>query len=264
MVSTPRNISTIPLGTARPSAVLSAHYFLYFGMMGIFLPYFNLLCHNLGLTGFQIGAINSTRTVVMVLFSIFWGAVADRLALRRPVFIATAFLSALTWGGYLLTEEFLPMLAVTVVYAIFFGPVIPFLEAFTMEALSRDGADRNGYGRIRAWGSFSFIGVVLVMGKLMEATSIRLVAPLILLASLMLALCTLAVPKDLSPKNGAGPQKSEACSAAGSCAFCLQTFLCWRATEPTTASSPFTLRSWDMGLVSSAFPGPWPPFRKWR
>jgi len=204
MVSTPRNISTIPLGTARPSAVLSAHYFLYFGMMGIFLPYFNLLCHNLGLTGFQIGAINSTRTVVMVLFSIFWGAVADRLALRRPVFIATAFLSALAWGGYLLTEEFLPMLAVTVVYAIFFGPVIPFLEAFTMEALSRDGADRNGYGRIRAWGSFSFIGVVLVMGKLMEATSIRLVAPLILLASLMLALCTLAVPKDLSPKKRSG------------------------------------------------------------
>lgn len=201
MGSTHRNISTIPRGAVRPTAILSAHYFLYFGMMGIFLPYFNLFCHHLGLTGFQIGALNSTRTVVMVLFSILWGALADRLALRRPVFIATAFLSAAAWGGYLLTGTFLPMLAVTVLYAIFFAPVIPFLEAFTMEALNGRDGDPNSYGRIRAWGSFSFIGVVLAMGKLIGATSIHLVVPLILLASLLLALCTLAVPKDLSPKK---------------------------------------------------------------
>ena len=201
MGSTPRNISTIPRGAVRSTAILSAHYFLYFGMMGIFLPYFNLFCHHLGFTGFQIGALNSTRTVVMVLFSILWGALADRLALRRPVFITTALLSAIAWGGYLLTDAFLPMLAVTVVYAIFFGPVIPFLEAFTMEALNGHGGNPSSYGRIRAWGSLSFIGVVLAMGKLMEATSIHLVVPLILLLSLILALCTLAVPKDLSPKK---------------------------------------------------------------
>lgn len=200
MGSTPRNISTIP----SPTAILSAHYFLYFGMMGIFLPYFNLLCHHLGLSGFEIGAINSTRTVVMVVFSMLWGALADRLALRRPVFIATAFLSAVAWGGYLLSEAFFPMLAVTVVYALFFGPIIPFLEAFTMEALNRDGADRNGYGRIRAWGSLSFIGVVIAMGRIMETTSIRLVTPLILAASVLLAFCALAMPRDLSPRKRSG------------------------------------------------------------
>ncbi|WP_300667106.1 MFS transporter [Desulfoluna sp.] len=201
MDPTPRNISTIPHGRVRPATILSIHYFLYFGMMGLFLPYFNLLCHRIGLSGFEIGVLNSTRTVVMVLFSLFWGALADRLALRRPVFIATAFLSAAAWGGYLLTEAFLPMLAVTVVYALFFGPVIPFLETFTMEALGRNNGDQNGYGHIRAWGSLSFIGVVLIMGKLVEVTSIRLVVPLILLASLLLALCSLAMPKDLSTQK---------------------------------------------------------------
>ena len=44
--------------------------------------------------------------------SIMVKALADRLALRRPVFIAAAFLSAAAWGGYLLTEAFLPMLGV--------------------------------------------------------------------------------------------------------------------------------------------------------
>ncbi|VFQ43640.1 MFS transporter [Desulfoluna butyratoxydans] len=225
MGPTPRNISTIPSGARPPSVILSAHYFLYFGMMGIFLPFFNLFCHNIGLSGFEIGAINSTRTVVMVLFSILWGALADRLALRRPVFILTSFLSALAFGGYLFTDTFLPMLGVTVVYALFFGPVIPFLEAFTMEALNRPGADPNAYGRIRAWGSLSFIGVVMVMGRVMEISSTRLVPPLILLASLMLALCTPAMPRDLSPLKPAGTSEIKSLFNRRTLGFLLANFL---------------------------------------
>lgn len=192
---------TPPHGPLRTEATLSALYFLYFAMMGIFLPYFNLLCHHLGLSGFEIGALNSTRTVVMVLSAILWGALADRLALRRPLFIAAAFLSALAWGGFLRAETFLPMMAVTVVYALFFAPLIPFLEALTMEALSRESGGQNGYGRVRAWGSVGFIGVVVAMGHLMESASVRLVVPLILLASVLLAVGTLAVPKSLSPER---------------------------------------------------------------
>jgi len=225
MGPTPRNISTIPHGARHPSAILSAHYFLYFGMMGIFLPYFNLFCHNIGLSGFEIGALNSTRTVVMVLCSILWGALADRLALRRPVFIVTACLSAVAWGGYLLTETFLPMLAVTVVYALFFGPVIPFLEAFTMEALNRPGADPKAYGRIRAWGSLSFIGVVMAMGKIIETASTRLVPPLILLASLVLALCSLALPRDLSPRRRSGASEIRSLCNRRTFGFLLANFL---------------------------------------
>ena len=180
------------------TAILSTHYFLYFGMMGIFLPYFNLLCHHLGLTGIEIGALNSIRTLVLIFFSFLWGSLADRFALRRPIFIAASLLSAAAWSGYLFTASFIPMLAVTIIYAAFFAPVIPFLEAFTMEALSRNKRP-NGYGKIRAWGSLSFIGVVAIMGPLVEAASTRLVVPLILLFSILLSGASVAIPKNLSP-----------------------------------------------------------------
>lgn len=218
---TTRNIYKIPTS---PTQVLSLHYFLYFGIMGIFLPFFNLFCHHLGLTGFQIGAINALRTIVMVLFALFWGALADRLAIRRHIYVAATFFSAAAWSLYLFTDDFYPMLAVTVLYAIFFGPVIPFLEAFTMEALS-GGSNQSQYGRIRAWGSFSFIAVVLIMGVALDHVSSRIIVPLILLGSLIMAVASFLIPERLSPatKSRTGDLKALLTSRVG--LFLLANFL---------------------------------------
>ena len=188
-----------------PKTALSTHYFLYFGIMGIFLPFFNLFCHHIGLTGLQIGAVNAARTIVMVLFAVAWGALADRLALRRPIFITASCLSAASWSLFLFADTFAAIFVVTLVYAAFFGPIIPFLEAFTMEALSGKGENPNRYGRIRAWGSFSFIAVVLAMGKTLDIFSSRIVIPFILVGSVVMALSSFAIPSSLSPRKRSTP-----------------------------------------------------------
>ena len=68
-------------------------YFLYFGAMGVFLPYFNLYCLHIGFSGFQIGSLNAVRAIVLILFSILWGILADRRGLRRPIYILCSFSS---------------------------------------------------------------------------------------------------------------------------------------------------------------------------
>ncbi|MCP3951407.1 MAG: MFS transporter, partial [Desulfobacterales bacterium] len=58
--------------------VIGPQYFLYFGVMGVFLPFFNLYCYHLDFSGFQIGVLSGIRSVALVLFPLFWGLVADR------------------------------------------------------------------------------------------------------------------------------------------------------------------------------------------
>ncbi|MEJ2728064.1 MAG: MFS transporter [Deltaproteobacteria bacterium] len=118
--------------------VIGSQYFLYFGVLGIFLPFFNLYCYHLGFSGFRIGILSAVRSVALVLFPLIWGALADRLNARRPIYVLCCFCSALIWMLYLFTADFWPMLAITGFYGIFFSPIISFLEAFTMDILGKE------------------------------------------------------------------------------------------------------------------------------
>ena len=182
--------------------LIGSQYFLYFGVLGIFLPFFNLYCYHLGFSGFQIGILSAVRSVAMVLFPLIWGALADRLDVRRPIYILCCFCSALIWMLYLFTVDFWPMLAITSFYGIFYSPIISFLEAFSMDIL---GKEKKSYGRIRVWGSVSFIAVVLVLGKIIELYSVEIIVVLILAGSLMLAVISTQIPDLQITKMGRLP-----------------------------------------------------------
>ncbi len=183
-------MNPIPRHSAKLS--VAAQYFLYFAVMGMYLPYFNLYCYRLGFSGFEIGVLSSLRAAAMVVFPMAWGALADRVDGRRPIFIACSAVSTALWSLFLLTENFTAMALITLAYGIFYSPLIAFLEALTMEVLDRE---KKEYGRIRLWGSVSFIAVVLVFGKLIGMFSARLVVVSILIVSLAQSLVATAVPR---------------------------------------------------------------------
>jgi len=175
---------------SRVLTAIGTQYFLYFGVMGVFLPYFNLYCYHLGFSGFQIGTLSAIRSITMVVFSILWSILADRFRTRRPIYIACNGLSAVIWAGFLLTTEFLPMVILTLVYGMFYAPLISFLEAFAMDAL---GPARRGYGRLRVWGSISFILVVVVLGRVLDDRGTGIIVPLILAGAVVQAMVSVGI-----------------------------------------------------------------------
>jgi MFS transporter, PPP family, 3-phenylpropionic acid transporter len=179
-------------------AVLASQYFLYFGVMGIFLPYFNLYCYKLGFTGFQIGVISASRSVVMVLSPLLLSAIADRFQARKPIYLSCHFISAGIWCIYLFTSDFLPMLAVTICYTIFYSPIISFLEAFTIDIL---GNMKKSYGSIRVWGTIAFIATVFLLGGVLDIYPIRIILPLILAGSVIQAAFAFKIP-DIKSNSG--------------------------------------------------------------
>ena len=171
--------------------VIGSQYFLYFGVMGIFLPYFNLYCYHIDFTGFQIGVLSAIRSVALILAPLIWGAMADRFRIRRPIFILCSFVSTTIWAFYLYTTDFWLMLIITVFYGIFYSPIISFLEAFTMDVL---GTRKKSYGKVRGWGSIAFIITVIVLGKITDLYSIEIILTLIFFGSLVQALISIKIP----------------------------------------------------------------------
>ncbi len=183
--------------------ILSSQYFIYFGVMGIILPYFNLYCYHLGFTGFQIGILSSVRTLATALFPMLWGMLADRLQIRRPIYIACNIISMGAWGLYLLTTDFTAMFAITAFYGFFYAPIISFLESFSMDLL---GNEKKGYGRLRAWGSLGFILMVVAVGHAIDAVSTEIIIVLVLAGSILQTLIAFAIP----PGSGKKPTTSKA------------------------------------------------------
>ena len=171
--------------------VIGSQYFLYFGVMGVFLPYFNLYCYHLDFSGFQIGVLSGIRSIALVLFSLVWGGLADRFHIRRPIYISCSFISTAIWAFFLYTTDFWAMLFITVFYGIFYSPIISFLEAFTMDVL---GTEKKSYGKMRGWGTIAFIMTVLFLGKVIDIYSIEIIIILIFFGSLAQALISIKIP----------------------------------------------------------------------
>ncbi|MFC1886148.1 MFS transporter [Thermodesulfobacteriota bacterium] len=178
---------------------IGLQYFINFGVMGIFMPYFNLYCYHIGFSGFQIGTLSALRSVVMVLFPLVWGSLADRFQIRRPIYIACNIAGTAVWVFYIFTTDFWAMLAVTVCFAVFRAPIISFLEAFTMDVL---GKEKESYGKIRAWGSASFIGAVLVLGPVIDRYSIEIILILIFIGFLLQSVISFKIPSVIVKKEG--------------------------------------------------------------
>ncbi|SDU45357.1 MFS transporter [Desulfobacula phenolica] len=175
--------------------ILKIQYFIYFGVMGIFLPYFNLYCHHLGFSSFEIGSLSALRTAITIVFSIGWSIVADRYAWRKPIYVLFNFLSAAIWVFFLYIKDFSGMVIVTIFHTIFFAPLIAFIEAFAMDELGSGGGDKNRYGRIRAWGSVSFILVVAILGKISDFFSVNIIVALILAGYTIQAIFSIPMPQ---------------------------------------------------------------------
>jgi PPP family 3-phenylpropionic acid transporter len=174
-----------------PLIIIRSQYFLYFAVMGAVLPYFNLYCYHIGFTGYEIGVLSALRSFAIVLFPILWGMLADRLRIHKAIYVACNLIGTVIWLGYFLTTDFGPMVIITIVYGIFYTPIISLLEAMTMDILGRE---KSSYGRTRAWGSISFILVVLLLGRIIDVLGVKIILVLVLVGSTLQTVLSLALP----------------------------------------------------------------------
>ena len=156
------------------------------------LPYLPLYLAHLGYPGWQIGLVVGLHPLLRWTSAIAWSWVADRWGIRERLLVVLGLAGG---AGYLLlpfVERFAAVALVLAAIGLLHGPLIPMLDATVLDNLRRLGGD---YGRLRLWGSASFILGSAGSAPLVAAFSPRIVPLLLVLANLGLVLPLLGLPR---------------------------------------------------------------------
>jgi PPP family 3-phenylpropionic acid transporter len=150
-----------PASIVRPAIVMAA----FFASIGAFFPYIAVYYRSIGLTVESVGLLFALQAAVSLGAAPMWGALVDHLGHVRGPLAAAAAGTALAATLLALAPD-RPVIVVAVIcLAIAGSGIVPMLDSRTVDLL---GADRDRYGRARAWGSASFIVAALAVGALID------------------------------------------------------------------------------------------------
>ena len=151
------------------SVRLAFFYGAVFGLIGIHLPFWPVWLAAKGLGATEIGALIAAGVGVKVVFNPLIAHIADRRGQRRGIMLALAVAGLAAFSLFGVTDGFWALLLVTVMFFAVWSPIMPLGESLTMLSQRRDstspGAGKElDYGRIRLWGSLSFMATAVGAG----------------------------------------------------------------------------------------------------
>jgi MFS transporter, PPP family, 3-phenylpropionic acid transporter len=155
-----------PASVVRPAIVMAA----FFASLGAWFPYIAVYYASIDLSVESIGLLFALQAAVSLAAAPLWGAFVDHLGTVRGSLLVAAVGTAL--GGTLLALAPSPPVIIVAVIALAVSGsgIIPMLDSRTVDML---GADRDRYGRARAWGSAAFIVVAISVGALIDRVGPR-------------------------------------------------------------------------------------------
>lgn len=185
----------------RTATRLAAFYAASFLVVGIQLPFWPLWLAGRGLDARQIGLVFAAAIWAKVLATPAIGAASDRFGRRRAVMVVLAALALAAYAGLWPVAAFWPLLALNLVAGVAQSALMPLGDSVTLAAVRDEGLD---YGRVRVWGSVTFVAAAAGGGGLLAATAPaapggnRILLLVLAASSALLAAC-LALPRAQRP-----------------------------------------------------------------
>lgn len=189
--------------TARPwhtggyAARLGAFYAAAFLVIGIQLPFWPVWLAGRGLDAQDIAAVFAAAIWTKIVAAPAIGALADRIGRRRAVMAALAAASCVAYAALWPVSGFMALLALCVVAGVAQAALMPLGDSVTLAAVRDGGLD---YGRVRVWGSVSFVVGAVGSGAVLAGFAAPSTGPddrvlgLVFAASVVLLAACLAIP----------------------------------------------------------------------
>jgi PPP family 3-phenylpropionic acid transporter len=168
-------------------------FLLYYGSVGIFLPYLGLYLERNGITGGRLGLILGGMPLIGVVGQPLWSMLADVYGMRKDLLSLTCLGTAVCSLLMGLVSDYGWLLVTVLALAFMRAPTVPLGNALTLDYLEKRG-DEDGYGPLRSWGSLGFAVTSLLAGTFFVNRAIHYL-PFVYAASLViLVLLTRALP----------------------------------------------------------------------
>ena len=142
------------------SIPLTLFWFVYFGSLGIFFPYFSLyLRENAGLSGTEVGLVLAISPFIGMLAQPLWGQVADRTGARGRTLAFLTMGTALGYLGVGAARGFWSIVVATAGLALVGTAVFPMMTSVSLAILRNVG--RHAFGHVRVWGTIGYFILVI-------------------------------------------------------------------------------------------------------
>jgi PPP family 3-phenylpropionic acid transporter len=179
-------------GSARLATRVSLLFAAVFTIAGSHLPYLPVWLNSVGLSPREIAVIVALPMVVRVLATPAIAFAADRSGDHRRFLLLLALVAlaaalALTQG-----RGFWPILAFSLLFAIVTSTIMPLTETVAMGGVRVAGLD---YGRMRLWGSLSFIATSFCGGWALDRLGPPAVVWLLIGGAVLTALAAYGLPR---------------------------------------------------------------------
>ena len=184
---------------------IALFYAAVFLVIGVHVPFWPAWLKSRGLGASEIGLILSVATWIRALAPPLIAQAIDRRGERKRPMVVLAGATLLAYGLFSVAHGFWPILAVTAVAAMCFSAVIPLGENLAM-LNARDHA--FDYGRVRLWGSLTFIVAAVAAGRLLVGRDEDQILWLMLATLGLTVAATAALPETSAapaPRTGRSP-----------------------------------------------------------
>ncbi|MBN2046603.1 MAG: MFS transporter [Anaerolineaceae bacterium] len=197
---------TNPLHRFHPKVIGSLYYGFFWASMSLFAGYFAIDLSHRGITEPQIGIINATRAICVVLIAPMITRAAERRRKRVRVLGLLIASQALIFLFYIFPDQFILFLGIVILSAILSGPIQALADGVIVRMTAKHQVEM---GRMRMWGSLAFA----VVGPLSGLVWARTGYLWMYVGSTILYLLTSLVASALEEPDAA-PQLDEESAAA--------------------------------------------------
>jgi len=175
---------------------ISFYFGALFAVVGIMAPFWPVFLKARGLTAPEIGLLLSAALWLRVFLNPLIAQWVDRRGKQRKTLIALSLTALFGFLCFLFAEGFWGLMAVNLIASVAFSSIIPLGETLVLATVYRLSLD---YGRLRIWGSLTFIATSFAGGPLLATFGFWSVlwAVLILMVVLILS-CTMLPAKKLN------------------------------------------------------------------
>jgi PPP family 3-phenylpropionic acid transporter len=190
--------------TSSPSLAwrLGFLYAALFLVIGCYLPYMPVWLSWRTLSADQIAILLATPLYIRIVFTPVISFVADLLGNRRGIVSALAWGSLGSFALLWVSDGFWQMMLAIALLAVNWTTIMPLVETIAISGIRKSGLD---YGRVRLWGSLTFIGASLAAGIVIQFRDAGTVLPMLMTATALLIFAAYLVPRDVEPKRQGSP-----------------------------------------------------------
>jgi PPP family 3-phenylpropionic acid transporter len=181
---------------------LALFYGTYFAAVGTYLPFWPVWLESRGLTPTEIGYVLAAAFWPRIVTSFLIPSLADRFGERRRPMILLAGVTLVGLALFSVARDFPVLLALSLITGASWAAILPLGEASVLHAARRQGLE---YGRIRLWGSLTFILGAIGVGEWLESAGPEVVLWSIALTVACTLVACILMPE--APTAAAGPTR---------------------------------------------------------